>query len=73
MVVIEEAAAKKQADEAEIIANEAQLSVAEANKKLDETLKEVGNLTPAHLVEVKSFTKPTKACVVVLHGLVILC
>jgi dynein heavy chain, axonemal len=71
-VSAEEAIAKKQADEAQAIADQANLAVQDANEKLDLTLEEVKKLKKDHIVEVKSLSNPPIAVHIILGGTCIL-
>jgi dynein heavy chain len=73
IVAKDEIVATKQAQEAQVLKDDAQESVREANLILEETLKEVSKLKKDHIVEVKALTKPPEACVVILGALSILC
>ena len=64
--------AKKQAADAEATAARAQASVASAQIILDQTLEEINQLSQKHLTEVKSYTKPLRAIVLVLQAVVVL-
>lgn len=61
-----------QAEEANKLAREAELAVADANESLAKTLDEVKKLKKEHLVEIKSFTNPSDVIVIVLQAVIIL-
>jgi len=69
----QEAVATEQANEAKQLADEAEAKVFTANLELEKTLALVRQLKKEQLVEIKSFTSPSPAIILVLQAVVYLC